>query len=55
MLAVFAFVSFVVALILHLVHAGKYVIDFELIGWALVAAHLAWGTVLPWPWARARP
>ena len=53
MFAVLAFVSFLVALILHVVHVGKYVLDFELIGWALVAAHLAWG--LPFPWTRARP
>ena len=53
MFAVLAVVSFLVALILHLVHAGKYVTDFELIGWVLVAAHLAWG--LPLPWTRARP
>ena len=53
MFAVFAFVAFVLALILHLIHAGKYVTDFELAGLALVAAHLAWGIALPW--ARARP
>jgi hypothetical protein len=53
MFAVLAFVSFLVALILHIVHAGKYVLDFELTGWALLAAHLAWG--IGWPWTRARP
>lgn len=55
MFAVLAVVAFLVAFILHLVHAGKYVLDFELIGWVLVAAHLAWGGVWPWPWARPRP
>jgi hypothetical protein len=55
MFAILAFVSFIIALILHLVgaHASKYMIDFELIGFILVAAHLAWG--FPLPWARPRP
>lgn len=53
MFAVLAFVSFVVALILHVAHAGKFVEDFEIVGWALIAAHLAWGIGLPW--TRARP
>ena len=55
MFAVLAVVSFIVALILHLVggHGAKYVTDFELIGFILVAAHLAWG--FPLPWARPRP
>ena len=50
MFAILAFISFIIALILHIVgaHAAKYGIDFELIGFILVAAHLAWGFPLPW-------
>ena len=55
MFAILAFISFILALVLHLVggHAAKYGIDFELIGFILVAAHLAWG--FPLPWARRDP
>jgi hypothetical protein len=55
MFAILAFIAFILALVLHLVGggAGKYVIDFELIGFIFVAAHLAWG--FPLPWARPRP
>lgn len=54
MFAIGAIIAFAVALILHLVggHAGKYVIDFELIGLILIAAHLLWGWT---PWVRPRP
>lgn len=55
MFAIFAFVAFVLGLILHLIHADKYVTDFELAGLALAAAHLAWGTGWAWPWTRPRP
>lgn len=50
MFAVLAVISFALALILHLVGHGaaKYVIDFELAGFILVAAHLAFGWGVPW-------
>ena len=52
MWAVLAAIAFAVALILHLVGHGvaKYVIDFELAGFILIALHLAF----PWNFAWAR-
>ena len=55
MFAIGAVLAFAIALILNVIggHSGKYVLDFELVGFILVAAHLAWG--FPLPWARPRP
>ena len=57
MFAIAALIAFIVALILHLVgaHASKYMIDFELVGFILVAAHLVWGGWRPWERTAPRP
>lgn len=43
-----AIVAFTVALILHLLKADKYVLDFELAGLILISVHLVVGNVGPW-------
>lgn len=49
MFAVIAVIAFAIALILHLIPgAEKYVLDFELAGFILVALQLAFGWGLPW-------
>ena len=55
--AVLAVLAFAIALILNVVggHAGKYVLDFELAGLILFAAHFVWGGWRPWDRERVRP